>query len=193
MVASLGGKAIELETDLTSPTQPADGFRQCQTPSMTDPSPVPADARAHHEVSVEIAASPHDVYALVSDLTRMGEWSPEAIGGEWRDGAAGVAGDWFDGHNKAGEREWSRASQVAVAEPGFEFTFVTGGIEDNCTWWSYVMQPSETGTTLTERWWIVNLTPAMAEATDEQREARFAATPAMLQQTIDAVKATAEA
>lgn len=159
---------------------------------MTDQSPVPAGARAYHEASVEIAASPAEVYALVSDLTRMGHWSPEATGGEWRDGGLGAVGDWFDGHNKSGDREWSRASQVAVAEPGREFTFVTGGIEKNCTWWSYVMAPSETGTTLTERWWVVNLTPAMAEATEEQRQARFAATPAMLRQTIEAVKATAE-
>ena len=153
----------------------------------------PSNARAQCEESIEIAASPDAVYALVSDLPRMGEWSPENLGGFWKNGAAGVAGDWFEGHNNAGEREWTRESQVAVAEPGHEFTFVTGGIEADCTWWSYGMEPSEVGTKLTERWWVVNLTPMMAAATDEQRAARFAATPAMLRVTLEAVKATAEA
>jgi len=38
----------------------------------------------HREASIEIHASPEAVYALVSDLPRMGEWSPENIGGEWQ-------------------------------------------------------------------------------------------------------------
>ena len=37
----------------------------------------------HREASIEINASPEAVYDLVSDLPRMGEWSPENIGGEW--------------------------------------------------------------------------------------------------------------
>ena len=41
----------------------------------------------HREASIEIHASPEAVYALVSDLPRMGEWSPENIGGEWQNGA----------------------------------------------------------------------------------------------------------
>ncbi|HAY67306.1 MAG TPA: hypothetical protein DCY82_03325, partial [Acidimicrobiaceae bacterium] len=40
-----------------------------QTPSVT---------LAAHEASIEIAASPEAVYDLVSDVTRMGEWSPES-------------------------------------------------------------------------------------------------------------------
>ena len=31
----------------------------------------------HDEVTIEIAATPETVYDLVSDITRMGEWSPE--------------------------------------------------------------------------------------------------------------------
>jgi hypothetical protein len=33
----------------------------------------------HREASIEINASPDAVYALVSDLPRMGEWSPEGF------------------------------------------------------------------------------------------------------------------
>ena len=38
----------------------------------------------HREARIEIQASPEAVYDLVSVLPRMGEWSPENIGGEWQ-------------------------------------------------------------------------------------------------------------
>lgn len=152
----------------------------------------PPEALAQQHASIEISATPEAVYDLVSDITRMGEWSPEAVGGNWIDGAAGDVGDWFEGHNATSAREWSRECQVAAAERGRDFTFVVGGIEANCTWWSYEMAPSETGTTLSERWWIVNKTPAIAAATPEQVEARVAYTETMLHSTLAAIKAAAE-
>jgi len=152
----------------------------------------PSDATASHEASVEISASPEVVYDLVSDITRMGEWSPEASGGTWLDGATGVSGDWFPGHNETPERQWDRQCQVATAERGRDFTFVVGGVDDNCTWWSYEMAPSEAGTLLTERWWFVNLTPAMQAATDEQVAQRIAMTETMLHATLSGIKSAAE-
>lgn len=152
-----------------------------------------ADAIAQHEVSIDIEASADTVYAMISDITRMGEWSPEATGGSWTDGAVGQVGDWFRGDNATPEREWQRDCQVAAADPGRDFTFVVGGIEANCTWWSYEMEPNGEGCTVTERWWAVNLTPAMAAATDEQVANRIAMTEPMMRQTLEGLKAAAEA
>ncbi len=153
----------------------------------------PDDAQAYKEASIEIAASPEAVYDLVSDLGRMGEWSPESTGGRWSDGGTGQAGDWFEGHNKSGDREWTRESQVARADRGRDFTFVVGGVEENCTWWSYEMAASATGTTLTEKWWFVNKTPGLATATEEQLQDRIDSTQLALEATIAGVKASAEA
>lgn len=152
----------------------------------------PQDRLAYHDASIHIEASPETVYRLVSDIERMGEWSPEAVGGQWLRGGSGQAGDWFEGHNRAGEREWSRECQVATAEPGRDFTFVVGGVDANCTWWSYEMEASGTGTALTERWWLVNKTPGVAAATEEQFAARVGMTETMLKDTIAAVKHAAE-
>lgn len=152
----------------------------------------PADAVASLHASIEIAASPQQVYDLVADVTRMGEWSLENTGAEWVDGGTGNQGDWFDGHNKSGEREWTRACEVARAEPGRDFTFVVGGVAENCTWWSYEMEPIGDGTRLTERWWFVNKTPALQQATQEQIDQRVAFTQTMLQNTIESVRAAAE-
>ncbi len=152
-----------------------------------------ADAIARHEASIEVGASPDAVYALVSDITRMGEWSDEASGGSWHnDAEAATEGAWFDGHNQTPDREWTRQCQVACAKPGVDFTFVVGGVEKNCTWWSYEMSPTESGTLLTERWWMVNKTPAMQAATPEQFEARVAKTATMLKSTLARLKQVAE-
>jgi len=153
----------------------------------------PEETLVYQHDSVDIAASPEAVYALVSDITRMGEWSPEASGGQWLDGGTGKVGDLFEGHNRTPEREWTRECEVAKADEGQDFTFVVGGVAANCTWWSYEMSPTETGTTLTERWWIVNKTPGMQAATPEQFEARVEMTKGMLATTLNGIKTAAEA
>jgi len=152
----------------------------------------PADALASHEASVTIDASPLTLYAMVADVTRMGEWSPEAVGGRWLRGGTGNTGDWFEGDNRTADREWSRECEVAAAEPGVEFTFVVGGVEANCTWWSYEFEGADDQTVVTERWWLVNKTPAMAAATPEQFSARVAMTEGMLHTTLANLKQAAE-
>ena len=47
----------------------------------------------HREASIEINASPEAIYDLISALQRMGEWSPENIGGEWQGSGSGQVGD----------------------------------------------------------------------------------------------------
>ena len=66
------------------------------------------------------------------------------------------------------------------------------GVEANCTWWSYEMEPSGSGTKLTERWWFVNKTPGLAGATPEQLAARIEGTQPALEATLAALKTAAE-
>ena len=76
------------------------------------------------EVTKVIAAPPEQLYALVSDLPRMGEWSPENTGGKWVKGAAGPAvGAKFEGTNQLGKKKWKTLCTVTVADPGTEFGF----------------------------------------------------------------------
>lgn len=107
---------------------------------------------AHDEVTVEIAAPPERVYALVSDITRMGEWSPECIRCSWARGAAGPAvGARFKATNK-GKRgpSWFNTPTVTVAQPDREFAFNRSGPAIGSYTWRYVMEPTATGTRLTE-------------------------------------------
>ena len=70
------------------------------------------------EISREIQASPESVYAAISDVTRMGEWSEECYACEWHEGSEGPAvGASFDGHNRNGERTWTTQGKVIEADP----------------------------------------------------------------------------
>jgi hypothetical protein len=145
----------------------------------------------HHEESIEINATADAVYDLCSDLTRMGEWSPENRGGEWLDGGQGAVGDRFEGYNKIGEREWSVVAQVTRAERGREFQFVTGDPDAPYVRWSYRMSGSSP-TTLTEVWDVERLPPTLEKLTPEQLAARATAVRAAMAQTVAGMKATAE-
>ncbi len=107
------------------------------------------------DVSVEreIAAPPEKVWSLISDITRMGEWSPEARGGEWVKGATGpTVGARFKGRNARGKRSWSTDCRVTACEPGSRFTFaVTTGPLSVATW-DYAITPTATGCHVVETW-----------------------------------------
>jgi len=107
---------------------------------------------------IVISTSPGRVYGLVSDLPRMGEWSPECERVEWADGTTvAAAGARFVGHNRGGPfrlMRWSRRGRVLAADPGREFAFVTeeGGRES--TLWRYRFEPVKGGTRVTESYQV---------------------------------------
>lgn len=102
--------------------------------------------------AVTIISAPADrIWALISDVTATGQWSPENTGGEWLDGATGpAAGVRFKGNNRRGKVKWSTTCEVTAAEPGREFTFVTGTAAKPQTIWRYLLEPEAGGTRVTE-------------------------------------------
>jgi uncharacterized protein YndB with AHSA1/START domain len=105
------------------------------------------------EATTTIGADPVRVYNLVSDLPRMGEWSPENIGGKWADGATGAAvGAKFRGNNRRGPLRWSTTVEVTEATPGKRFAFdVTYGPVPISTW-EYTFEADGQGCRVTESW-----------------------------------------
>ncbi len=103
--------------------------------------------------SRRIAAPAVKVWSLVSDLPRMGEWSPENEGGSWADGVTGPAlGATFAGKNRNGFRRWSTAANVVACEPGclFEIAVTTGRMP--VARWRYEFEPTPEGCLVTESW-----------------------------------------
>jgi uncharacterized protein YndB with AHSA1/START domain len=102
---------------------------------------------------IDIAAPPEHVFGLITDITRMGEWSPECYRCVWFDGAAGVyVGARFRGYNKLGRYRWATTAVVTAAEESrsFAFTVVHDKTGKEETAWRYVLAPSSSGTVLTE-------------------------------------------
>jgi uncharacterized protein YndB with AHSA1/START domain len=104
-------------------------------------------------VQREMAAAPDEVWAMVSDVTRMGEWSPEATGARWLKGATGPAvGARFAGKNRRGARRWSTVGEVVEAEPGKAFAFDVYAGPFKVARWRYAFEPTATGCRVEESW-----------------------------------------
>jgi len=111
------------------------------------------------EISRDIAAPPAAVYAAISDVTRMGEWSEECHTCEWHDGVDGpTVGATFDGHNRNGDHEWTTQGKVVEADPGRAFTFECSMFDFHYATWGYRIEPTDAGARVTE--WSEDLRPA---------------------------------
>lgn len=112
-------------------------------------------------VTRDLPASCDEAWALVADVTRMGEWSPEATGATWLGGATGPAvGAKFTGTNASGGKEWSTVCTITACEPGRSFAFAVKGGPFKVSTWTYAFEPTDAGCRVTETWtdqrgWLV--------------------------------------
>ena len=121
-------------------------------------------SRGHRREVSRVIAAPADVlYEMVSDLSRMGEWSPENAGGRWRRGSGPTVGGRFKGRNARGLARWTTNVEVTAAEPGRLFEFVV-----HLVWplnylvtWGYRFEPQSGSTLVTQyrqdhrpTWWV---------------------------------------
>jgi len=145
--------------------------------------------------SISVAVAPDELYALVSDVTRTGEWSPVCKACWWDEGAGPQVGAWFTGRNELPERTWEARCQVVVADPGREFAW-----EVNNGWvrWGYTLEPEDGGTRLTESWeflppGIAGFHERLGEQADAEIEKRSQAAKTGIPATLAAIKKAAEA
>jgi hypothetical protein len=104
--------------------------------------------------TIHIDAPADQVWGMVADVTRVGEWSPETVGAEWLDGARGPSvGARFKGRNKR-RGAWSTTCTVTASDPGREFAFVVGKDE---TSWHYRFVPLNGGCDVTESFEILKV------------------------------------
>jgi hypothetical protein len=116
----------------------------------------------HDSVTVHMAASPEKIWALVSDVTKIGRYSPETFEAEWLDGATGPAvGATFRGHvkrNGKGPTYWTTCT-VMASEPGRAFAFGVGSGDKPLNVWRYELAPSGEGTDVTESFTLAQTVP----------------------------------
>jgi uncharacterized protein YndB with AHSA1/START domain len=114
-------------------------------------------------VTVHINAPADKIWDLVSDVTKIGRYSPETFEGEWIDGATGPAvGAKFRGHvkrNGKGPIYWTTCT-VLASEPAREFAFGVGANEQKVlNVWRYRLEPNGAGTDVTESFELTKTLP----------------------------------
>jgi hypothetical protein len=98
-------------------------------------------------------ATPDKAWGLISDITRMGEWSPETIRAVWTRGATAPAlGARFKGTNQMGSKKWSSTGTVTGCEPGRRFAFDVSIGPFRVAEWAYEFEPTEDGCVVSELW-----------------------------------------
>lgn len=139
--------------------------------------------------SIHVDAAPAQVYDLLADITRMGEWSPETYRAHWLNGADHAqTGARFRGWNRKGVVRWFTDPIIECAERGRELCFTTTFLgRGRFTTWTYRMTPEGSGTRLEESWDVSGL-PAPGFL-DRWRSAQL---QEGMQQTLARIKAAAE-
>ncbi len=100
--------------------------------------------------SIVVARPAEELYDMVADVTRMGEWSPVCKECWWEDDDGGPrVGSWFVGRNVLPDRTWKTRSEVVAADRGHEFAFIVGG---SYVRWGYRFEPADGATVITESW-----------------------------------------
>jgi len=98
------------------------------------------------EATVDIDATPEQVWTVLSDLKRMPEFSPQCrrmivLGGAAREGARTL------NLNRQGWKFWPTTSKIVRFEPNKAIAF---RVVENRTIWSYELEATSTGTKVTE-------------------------------------------
>jgi uncharacterized protein YndB with AHSA1/START domain len=108
-------------------------------------------------VEAVVPATPEQVYAVVADVTRIGEWSHECHTATWLDGTGTpVVGSRFRGVNRNGRFGWSRVCTITELEPGRAFGYRTdGGVPPDSTAWRLELEPHPDGTRVVQRFEIL--------------------------------------
>ena len=113
---------------------------------MTDPGPSAT-------VTVEVAAEPAAVYALLTDLEAMVELAEETVAMRWSRGSSANVGAVFKGTNRNGWRRWTTTCTVTDADPGRCFAFDVKHIVVPVSRWQYDITATDGGCTVTESTW----------------------------------------
>jgi Polyketide cyclase / dehydrase and lipid transport len=172
---------------------------EVDSPSRSD-SPSWSDSPTFSD-SIIISRHRDELYDMVSDVNRMGQWSPICKACWWDDGDGPSVGAWFTGRNESPERtgdtrsQWETRSEVTVADRGREFTFVVGG-----SWiqWSYTFTDTPRGTRVAESWaflpeGIARFHDRFGDDAEAQIAQRIEAAHRGIPETLAAIKRVAEA
>ncbi|QNP68960.1 SRPBCC family protein [Streptomyces roseirectus] len=104
------------------------------------------------EESVLVRATPERAYRAISDVRRMGAFSPECVGVWVRRRGPVTLGTRFTGFNRKGPWLWFTDCRVVRADPARDFAFRVTSFGLPIALWGYRFTPEQDGTLVTEYW-----------------------------------------
>ncbi|MFG2956321.1 SRPBCC family protein [Streptomyces sp. NPDC048291] len=108
-----------------------------------------------------VDAAPALVYELVSEVSAISRWSPDADDVAFDPDAGPWGGAWFSGRNRRNGEVWTSRSQIVRADPGTAFGFVVGGAENGIVHWEWTLTPQGRGTVVQQSWRLLRLDPVL--------------------------------
>ncbi|MEU6312836.1 SRPBCC family protein [Streptomyces sp. NPDC047014] len=103
--------------------------------------------------SVIVGAPPEAVFAALSDVRRMPEWSPECVGVRVLSGRGGPY-PVFVGFNRNGSRRWFTYCRVTRSEAPGEFAFRVSIAGLPLATWGFLLDPADgPGSTRVTQYW----------------------------------------
>ena len=121
--------------------------------------------RRNGQVEATSTATPEAVWTIVSDVTRIGEWSHECLEASLLDGATAPApGVRFQGRNTVGRVRWARANEMVRVDAPREFswrTIPTRMYPDSTEWTISIEPVAAGGCRITQRFEVLKLNPIM--------------------------------
>ena len=130
-------------------------------PASASPHTIPRRGRVDTVVAAPIAA----VWDVVTDVTRVGDWSHECRRVDWTDGATrATPGARFRGTNKAGPWTWTRTNEVLVADAPDTFTWrtVPTRLFPDSSVWTIELEQIAGGTRITQSYEVVKAPPVLS-------------------------------
>jgi hypothetical protein len=105
--------------------------------------------------SVVVAAAVDQAWALIAEVTRMGEFSPECVAVRWTRGSTPSVGNTFEGTNlavvhsggQALEAEWTRPCTITRSESERVFAYTVGDRFDGtpASEWEFELSRAQDG------------------------------------------------
>ena len=124
----------------------------------------PRRVQMENRVAVTVKATIDEVWDVVRDVTRVGEWSHECVGAAWlADADAPAPGARFRGRNRAGLFRWGRVCEIVSADP-YELVWVTvpTALYPDSSEWRIALATVEGGTRISQQFRVLRAPKALA-------------------------------
>lgn len=143
-----------------------------------------SQVQKNSRVEVEVDATVEQVWDVISDVTRVGEWSHECHSARWLGNAQGpVPGARFRGRNRAGRlARWSRTCEIVTVDPPREMVWrtVPTRLFPDSTQWRIRVERREGRTLITQSFavlrapWMLDRLYSRLIPAHQDRDARLA-------------------